>query len=92
MPSILYRIEIQQGNVVTQEMVDKLKPDMTKAQVRFVMGTPLIVDTFRDNRWDYFYILHDKGKLVDKQKLTIFFEEDRLTYIENYSAADADAE
>ncbi len=86
---MLYRIDIQQGNVITQEMVDKLKPDMTKAQVRFVLGTPLIVDTFRDNRWDYFYMLYEKGKLIDKQKLTIFFEDDRLTYIENYSVSDA---
>lgn len=89
---MLYRIDIQQGNVITQEMVDKLKPDMTKAQVRFVLGTPLIVDTFRDNRWDYFYMLYENGKLIDRQKLTIFFEDDRLTYIENYSVPDADAE
>ena len=87
---MLYRIDIQQGNVITQEMLDQLKPDMTKAQVRFVLGTPLIVDTFRDNRWDYFYILHEKGKLIDKQKLTIFFEDDRLTYIENYSVPDTE--
>ena len=89
---MLYRIDVQQGNVITQEMVDKLKPDMTKAQVRFVLGTPLIVDTFRDNRWDYFYILHENGELIDKQKLTIFFEDERLTYIENYSVSDADAD
>ena len=89
---MLYRIDIQQGNVITQEMMDKLKPDMTKAQVRFVLGTPLIVDTFRNNRWDYFYMLHEKGKLINKQKLTIFFEDDRLTYIENYSSADAEDE
>lgn len=89
---MLYRIDIQQGNVITQEMVDKLKPDMTKAQVRFVLGTPLIVDTFRDNRWDYFYMLHERGELIDKQKLTIFFEDERLTYIENYSVSDADAD
>lgn len=89
---MLYRIDIQQGNVITQEMIDKLKPDMTKAQVRFVMGTPLIVDTFRDNRWDYIYILQEKGELIDKQKLTIFFEDGRLTHIENYSVSDEDAE
>ena len=89
---MLYRIDVQQGNVITQEMVDKLKPDMSKAQVRFVLGTPLIVDTFRDNRWDYFYVLHKNGKLIDKQKLTIFFEDERLTYIENYSVSDADAD
>ncbi|MDP1557818.1 MAG: outer membrane protein assembly factor BamE [Nitrosomonas sp.] len=84
-PSIIYRIDVQQGNVVTQEMVDTLKPGMSKAQVRFVLGSPLIVDTFRENRWDYVYLLQEKGRLIDKQTVTIFFEDDRLTHIESHS-------
>ncbi len=84
-PSILYQIDVQQGNVITQEMVEKLKPGMTKSQVRFVMGTPLVVDIFRDNRWDYIYVRQEGGELIDKQGIAIFFEEDRLTYIENNS-------
>ena len=76
---ILYKIDVQQGNVVTEEMVEKLRPDMTKSQVRFVMGSPLIVDPFRKNRWDYAYIQRLKGDLEEQKKLTIFFnEEDRL--------------
>jgi outer membrane protein assembly factor BamE len=83
-PSVLYKIDVQQGNIVTQDMVDKLKPGMTKSQVRFVLGTPLIVDAFRDNRWDYVYIRQEKGELVEQERLTIFFENEILTHFENY--------
>ncbi len=84
LPHILYKIDVQQGNVVTEEMVDKIKPAMTKSQVLFVLGSPLIVDTFRDNRWDYVYILREKGDLVEQKRLTIFFEDDKVVNIENY--------
>jgi outer membrane protein assembly factor BamE len=84
LPHILYKIDVQQGNVVTDEMVEKLKPGMTKSQVLFVMGSPLIVDTFRDNRWDYVYIFREKGDLVEQKRLTIFFENDALVNIENH--------
>ncbi len=84
LPPILYKIDVQQGNVITEEMLDKLKPGMTKAQVLFVLGSPLIVDTFRDNRWDYVYIFREKGKLVEQKRLTIFFENDKIVHIENH--------
>ena len=84
LPHILYRIDVQQGNVVTEEMLEKLKPGMTKSQVLFVMGSPLIVDTFRDNRWDYAYILREKGDLIEQKRLTLFFEDDTLVNIENH--------
>lgn len=84
MPSILYRIDVQQGNVVTEEMLEKLKPGMTKSQVLFVLGSPLIVDAFRDNRWDYVYLLREKGDLVEQKRMTLFFDHDNLTKIENY--------
>ena len=83
-PYILYKIDVQQGNVVTQDMIEKLKPGMTKSQVRFVLGTPLIVDAFRDNRWDYPYMDQEKGELVAQKRLTIFFENERLNHFENY--------
>ena len=54
-PTLPYKIDIQQGNVVTEEMVEKLKPGMSRSQVRFVLGTPLITDVFHADRWDYFY-------------------------------------
>jgi len=74
----VHKIPIQQGSKITQEMVDKLRPGMTKAQVRFVLGTPLISDTFDQNRWDYHYILLlGDGKEVEEQ-LSVFFEGDEL--------------
>lgn len=77
-PSLPYKIEVQQGNVITQEMVDKLKPGMTKAQVRFALGSPMISDAFHENRWDYIYRLEQAGRLVEQRNLTVFFEDDKL--------------
>jgi outer membrane protein assembly factor BamE len=81
-PSLLYKIEIQQGNVITQEMVDKLKPGMTRSQVRFALGSPMINDAFHNNRWDYVYRLEQEGRLVEQRQLTVFFDEDKLTRID----------
>ncbi|MBX3639065.1 MAG: outer membrane protein assembly factor BamE [Nitrosomonas sp.] len=77
-PRILYKIDVQQGNVVTDEMLEKLRPGMTRPQVRFVLGSPLIVDPFRNSRWDYAYIQRIRGELVEQKRLTIYFEDDRL--------------
>lgn len=81
-PSLLYKIEIQQGNVITQEMVDKLKPGMTRSQVRFALGSPMISDAFHDNRWDYVYRLEQEGRLVEQRQLTVFFDDDELVRID----------
>ena len=86
LPQIPYMIDVQQGNVVSEEMLEKLKPGMTKSQVLFVMGSPLIVDTFRHNRWDYVYVLREKDNLIEKKRLTIFFENDTLVNMENYQS------
>jgi outer membrane protein assembly factor BamE len=77
-----YKIDIQQGNVVTQEMVAKLKPGMTKAQVRFILGTPLITDAFHANRWDYVYRYQKAGKLMEERKLALFFDRELLQRVE----------
>jgi len=84
LPPIPYRIDVQQGNVVTEEMTETLKPGMTKPQVMFVMGSPLIVDAFRQNRWDYVYIFREAGRLTEQKRLTLFFEDDILATIENH--------
>ena len=81
-----HKIEIQQGNVVTTEMVEKLKPGMTRSQVRFALGSPLIVDAFHADRWDYVYRLEQKGKLVGQSKMAVHFEGDKLTRIEGTPA------
>ncbi len=73
-----YKMDIQQGNVVTSEMLLKLRPGMTKSQVKFIMGTPLLVDSFRTNRWDYFYQLRKQGKIVNQRRVILDFEDDLL--------------
>ena len=84
MPTMVspYRIDIQQGNVVTQEMVDKLKPGMTRSQVRFALGSPLIVDPFRTDRWDYVYTYQKQGKKLENRRIVVIFQEDKLLRVE----------
>jgi len=77
----VHKITIQQGNIINQEMVNQLQPGMTKSQVRFVMGTPLIADTFNQNRWDYFYSLIDRNENEVRERLVIYFEGDKLARI-----------
>ncbi len=77
----VYRINVEQGNIVTQEMVDQLKPGMSKRQVRFIMGTPLVEDTFNQNRWDYPYSIRNGGELLSSSHVTVFFEGDSLVNV-----------
>lgn len=77
-----HKIDIQQGNAITQEMVAKLQPGMTPSQVRFVLGTPLLVDPFRTDRWDYFYSYMKGGDLVEQRRLMVFFKNDKLDRVE----------
>jgi outer membrane protein assembly factor BamE len=77
-----YRIEIHQGNYVTQEMVAKLRPGMTRSQVRFALGTPLLTDPFHEDRWDYIYVLEQNEKIVQRRVLTVIFVEDKLQRVE----------
>jgi outer membrane protein assembly factor BamE len=77
----LYKMDIRQGNFVTPDMRDKLKLGMTKPQVRYVLGTPMINDPFHANRWDYAYRLEHRSKLVESQNLTLYFEGDNLVRI-----------
>ena len=72
-----YKIDIQQGNVLTQEMVSQLKPGQTKDQVRFILGTPVLMDMFHANRWDYVYRLQ-KGStgVAETRKFSVFFDAD----------------
>lgn len=72
----IHRIDIQQGNVVTQEMVAQLRIGMNKKKVRFVMGTPIIQDTFHSSRWDYLYTLQEEGGSVERRLVTVIFNED----------------
>lgn len=71
----VYKLDIQQGNIVTQDMVDQLRPGMTARQVRFIMGTPLIVDTFTPQRWDYLYSIQPGGGQRYQEQISLFFDE-----------------
>jgi len=84
----VYRIDIEQGNIVTPEMIEQLKPGMTRRQVRFVMGTPLIEDTFNDNRWDYRYLNRNGSETLAESRLTVIFDGDRLVEVEGADAPD----
>jgi len=77
-----YRINIQQGNALTQDMVAKLKPGMTRSQVRFVLGTPVVQDVFHANRWDYVYLFTEGHKETRSRRLTVIFEDDKLQRLE----------
>ncbi|MGQ9426508.1 outer membrane protein assembly factor BamE [Gilvimarinus sp. F26214L] len=71
----VYRLTIQQGNIVTQDMIDQLQPGMTKRQVNYVLGTPLITDSFQQNRWDYFFSVRDSEGETTTERLTVFFDD-----------------
>lgn len=73
-----HKIPIQQGNAVTQEMVNKLKPDMTKRQVLYILGTPLIIDPFNPDQWHYNYKIQRGVKVITRYRFSVHFENDKL--------------
>jgi outer membrane protein assembly factor BamE len=73
-----HRIDVQQGNYLDETLIAKLKPGMTRSQVRFLLGTPLIADPFHPERWDYLLLDRRQGKLVRDRRLTVWFEGDKL--------------
>ena len=78
----VYRIDIQQGNVLSEDMLARLSPGMEKPKVRFVLGTPMLIDTFNQDRWDYIYTHSRHGGTTEQRRITLFFEDDRLSRIE----------
>ena len=79
---LVYRPTIQQGNVVTQEAINRLEPEMTKRQVRFVLGSPMMVDVFHQNRWDFIFTEGLGSTPTEIKRVALFFEDDRLLRIE----------
>jgi outer membrane protein assembly factor BamE len=74
----VYKIDVEQGNIVTQEMADQLKPGMSRRQVRFILGTPLVEDTFNQDRWDYPYVKRNGNTILSEARLTVIFDGDTL--------------
>ncbi|TNF60866.1 MAG: outer membrane protein assembly factor BamE [Burkholderiales bacterium] len=77
-----YRIDIIQGNVVTREQAQSLRPGMPRAQVRDILGTPLLASVFHADRWDYVFTFQRQGQAPQQRKLAVFFRGDVLERIE----------
>jgi outer membrane protein assembly factor BamE len=86
----VYRLDIQQGNLVTQEQVAKVKPGMSRLDVRNLLGTPLLQDAFNANRWDYLYTedrntdkqLNPFGRIKQQFKVTVTFDGEKVAKID----------
>jgi len=79
----VYEIDVQQGNVLDKEAVDKLKIGMTKQQVLFVLGSPIIKDAFRSNRWDYVHTFRPGKGEMTQRTITVYFDNNKLTKIDD---------
>lgn len=77
-----YKLDIRQGNYVTQEMVSNLKKGMSRDQVRFALGTPLLTDVFHADRWDYLYRFDPGYGEVEQRRISLFFDGDQLARVE----------
>jgi outer membrane protein assembly factor BamE len=80
--SIVHRIDIQQGNIIAPETFAKLKPGMSKADVRQLLGTPLLTDIFHANRWDYYFRQEVRGRLMEHNRFAVHFENDKVVRVE----------
>ncbi|MCK5120770.1 MAG: outer membrane protein assembly factor BamE [Methylococcales bacterium] len=74
----VYSLDIQQGNIINQEMIDQLRPNMTKRQVLYIMGSSMLVDVFHQKRWDYLYSEQSGGEARKQKRLSLFFNGDKL--------------
>jgi outer membrane protein assembly factor BamE len=84
-----YKMDIRQGNYITPEMRKKVKVGMSRQQVSSILGSPLVSDVFHANRWDYIYRFEEKTKLVEQQRLTLYFEVEFVSRIDDNQAADS---
>ncbi|MEP7329108.1 MAG: outer membrane protein assembly factor BamE [Betaproteobacteria bacterium] len=74
----VYKLDINQGNFLSQDMVARLKVGQTRQQVRLALGTPLVMTVFRENRWDYVYQFSQRGRVKDHRMFTVYFQDDLL--------------
>jgi outer membrane protein assembly factor BamE len=84
----VYRINISQGNFLESKTVDQVTIGMTRSQVRYLLGTPMVADSFHPDRWDYlYYFKTGKTQKVDRQLIILFFADDKLIRIEKPTGA-----
>ena len=77
----VHRVDIQQGNALPDDKLDQLSAGMTREQVRFLLGTPMVPDTFRPDRWEYVYYHSGRGE-TERRRITVYFDDDRVTRVE----------
>ncbi len=80
----VYQMTIQQGNIITEDMVDRLEPGMTRNQVRYLLGTPMLVDIFHGDRWYYTFTIRQAHQEMVKKPLVVHFEGDVMTRVDGF--------
>lgn len=89
----VYRINIQQGNFLDQAAVEQVKAGMTRSQVRYLLGTPMVADSFNKERWDYIYYLKKgRSRHVDSRRVTVYFDGEKVARLDKPTAAEAAAQ
>ncbi len=78
----VYRLDIEQGNIIDQTMIDELRPNMTKRQVLYILGSPMLIDVFHQKRWDYIYSRQPGGEARQQQRISLFFKDDTLVSVQ----------
>jgi outer membrane protein assembly factor BamE len=79
----VYRIDIQQGNFLEPQDIDQIEPGMTRSQVRYLLGTPMVDDAFNDDRWDYvYYFKKGRSRKVEQRHFIVFFDGDAVERVE----------
>ena len=82
---LVHKIDVQQGNYVTQDAAARLRVGMTKAEVRQTLGTPLLIDAFHANQWDYYFSNTRGGKREDAKRFSVYFKDDKVVSFEGNS-------
>ena len=79
----VYRIDIQQGNLLDESLIEQVEVGMTRSQVQFLLGTPMVSDSFHRNRWDYtYYLKRGRSRDVERRWFIVFFQEDRVVRLD----------
>jgi outer membrane protein assembly factor BamE len=78
----VYAIDVEQGNIIDQDMIDQLRPKMNKRQVLYVMGTPMLIDVFHQHRWEYIYSIQPGGEDRLQKRIALFFDNDILANVQ----------
>ncbi len=78
----VYRVDVQQGNLLETEEIESVKPGMTRSQVRFLLGSPVVEDAFNHDRWDYiYYYRQGRSRRADRRWLIVVFDGDRVSEV-----------